>query len=159
VEKGFRDSMFKGPLADFPVVGVKIDLNDGSYHDVDSSERAFYIAACDCFRETMRASQPVLLEPIMRCDVECPELDQGSVVGDIISRRGLITQTDTRDKISYITAEVPLANTFGYATDLRSMTKGQGTFSMELAKYSVVPRNLQDDIIAERKKQLAARNA
>ncbi|MFO0383728.1 MAG: elongation factor G, partial [Pirellula sp.] len=159
VEKGFRDSMFKGPLADFPVVGVKIDLNDGSYHDVDSSERAFYIAACDCFRETMRASQPVLLEPIMRCDVECPELDQGSVVGDIISRRGLITQTDTRDKISYITAEVPLANTFGYATDLRSMTKGQGTFSMELAKYSVVPRNLQDDIISERKKQLAARNA
>jgi elongation factor G len=159
IEKGFRDSMAKGPLADFPVVGVKIDLNDGSYHDVDSSERAFYIAACDCFRETMRASQPVLLEPIMRCDVECPELDQGSVVGDIISRRGLIVQTDTRDNISYITAEVPLANTFGYATDLRSMTKGQGTFSMELAKYAVVPRNLQDDIIAERKKQLAARNA
>jgi elongation factor G len=93
----------------------------------------------------------------MRCDVECPELDQGSVVGDIISRRGLVTQTDTRDKISYITAEVPLANTFGYATDLRSMTKGQGTFSMELAKYAAVPRNLQDDIIAERKKQLAAR--
>jgi elongation factor G len=157
VEKGFRDSMVRGPLADFPVVGVQIDLNDGSYHDVDSSERAFYIAACDCFRETMRASSPVLLEPIMRCDVECPENDQGSVVGDIISRRGLVTQTDTRDKISYITAEVPLANTFGYATDLRSMTKGQGTFSMELAKYSVVPRSLQDDIISERKKQLAAR--
>jgi elongation factor G len=157
VEKGFRDSMVKGPLADFPVVGVKIDLKDGSYHDVDSSERAFYIAACDCFRETMRASTPVLLEPIMRCDVECPENDQGSVVGDIISRRGLVTQTDTRDRVSYITAEVPLSNTFGYATDLRSMTKGQGTFSMELAKYSVVPRNLQDDIISERKKQLAAR--
>jgi elongation factor G len=157
VEKGFRDSMVKGPLADFPVVGVKIDLKDGSYHDVDSSERAFYIAACDCFRETMRAATPVLLEPIMRCDVECPENDQGSVVGDIISRRGLVTQTDTRDRVSYITAEVPLSNTFGYATDLRSMTKGQGTFSMELAKYSVVPRNLQDDIISERKKQLAAR--
>jgi elongation factor G len=93
----------------------------------------------------------------MRCDVECPENDQGSVVGDIISRRGLVTQTDTRDRVSYITAEVPLSNTFGYATDLRSMTKGQGTFSMELAKYSVVPRNLQDDIINERKKQLAAR--
>jgi len=157
VEKGFRDSMVKGPLADFPVVGVKIDLKDGSYHDVDSSERSFYIAACDCFRETMRAASPVLLEPIMRCDVECPENDQGSVVGDIISRRGLVTQTDTRDRVSYITAEVPLSNTFGYATDLRSMTKGQGTFSMELAKYSVVPRNLQDDIISERKKQLAAR--
>jgi elongation factor G len=157
VEKGFKDSLLKGPLADFPVVGVKIELEDGSYHDVDSSERAFYIAACDCFRETMRASNPMLLEPIMRCDIECPENDQGSVVGDIISRRGLVTQTDARDRVSYISAEVPLANTFGYATDLRSMTKGQGTFAMELAKYSAVPRSLQDDIISERKKQLAAR--
>lgn len=157
VEKGFRDSMFKGPLAEFPVVGVKIDLEDGSYHDVDSSERAFYIAACDCFRETMRSSNPMLLEPIMKCDVECPEDYQGSVVGDIIARRGLVNNTDARDGISYITAEVPLANTFGYATDLRSMTKGQGTFAMELARYSPVPRSLQDDIINERKKQLAAR--
>ena len=157
VEKGFRDSMFKGPLAEFPVVGVKIDLEDGSYHDVDSSERAFYIAACDCFRETMRASSPMLLEPIMKCDIECPENDQGSVVGDVISRRGLVNNTDARDGVSYITAEVPLANTFGYATDLRSMTKGQGTFAMELARYSAVPRSLQDDIINERKKQLAAR--
>ncbi|MFM7515882.1 MAG: elongation factor G [Pirellula sp.] len=157
VEKGFKDSMFKGPLAEFPVVGVKIDLEDGSYHDVDSSERAFYIAACDCFRETLRAASPMLLEPIMKCDIECPENDQGSVVGDIISRRGLVNNTDARDGISYITAEVPLANTFGYATDLRSMTKGQGTFAMELARYSAVPRSLQDDIINERKKQLAAR--
>ena len=157
VEKGFRDSMFKGPLAEFPVVGVKIDLEDGSYHDVDSSERAFYIAACDCFRETLRASSPMLLEPIMKCDIECPENDQGSVVGDVISRRGLVNNTDARDGVSYITAEVPLANTFGYATDLRSMTKGQGTFAMELARYSAVPRSLQDDIINERKKQLAQR--
>jgi elongation factor G len=156
VEKGFRDSMAKGPLADFPVVGVKMDLIDGSYHDVDSSERAFYIAACDCFRETLRASNPVLLEPVMKCDIECPENDQGSVVGDVISRRGLVNNTDARDGVSYITAEVPLANTFGYATDLRSMTKGQGTFAMELARYAPVPRNLQDDIISERKKQLAA---
>lgn len=157
VEKGFKDSMFKGPLAEFPVVGVKIELEDGSYHDVDSSERAFYIAACDCFRETLRASNPMLLEPIMKCDIECPENDQGSVVGDVISRRGLVNNTDARDGVSYITAEVPLANTFGYATDLRSMTKGQGTFAMELARYSPVPRSLQDEIINERKKQLAAR--
>jgi elongation factor G len=104
----------------------------------------------------MRASNPLLLEPIMKCDIECPENDQGSVVGDIISRRGLVNNTDARDGVSYITAEVPLANTFGYATDLRSMTKGQGTFAMELARYAPVPRSLQDDIIAERKKQLAA---
>jgi elongation factor G len=156
VEKGFRDSMHKGPLAEFPVVGVKIDLNDGSYHDVDSSERAFYIAACDCFRQSMRESNPTLLEPIMKCDIECPENDQGTVVGNLISRRGLINQTDARDNVSYISAEVPLSETFGYATDLRSMTKGQGTFSMELSTYREVPRNLQEGIITERKKNLAA---
>ncbi len=153
VEKGFRDSIKRGPLADYPVVGVRIELDDGSYHDVDSSERAFYIAACDCFRETMRASKPVLLEPIMKCDIECPELYQGDVVGDVTSRRGIITSTDIRDGLSYISCEVPLNETFGYATDLRSMTKGQGTFAMELATYRPVPRNLQDDLIAERKKQ------
>jgi len=156
VEKGFRDSIHKGPLAEYPVVGVKIDLMDGSYHDVDSSERSFYICACDCFRETMRASKPMLLEPIMKCEIECPELYQGDVVGDVIRRRGLIQSTDARDMTSYIIAEVPLSETFGYATDLRSMTKGQGTFTMELATYRAVPRNLQDDIIAERKKQQAA---
>ena len=153
VEKGFRDSLTKGPLADFPVVGVRIDLNDGSYHDVDSSERAFYICACDCFRQTMRESNPTLLEPIMKCDIECPEAYQGDVVGDVTSRRGIITSTDARDGISYITAEVPLNQTFGYATDLRSMTKGQGTFAMELACYRQMPRNLQEDVITERKKQ------
>ncbi len=153
MEKGFRDSLLKGPLADYPVVGVRIDLNDGSYHDVDSSERAFYIAACDCFRETMRESKPVILEPIMKVEIECPEIYQGDVVGDVIRRRGLIGQTDTRDGISYINAEVPLAETFGYATDLRSMSKGQGTFTMELATYRRAPANVQEDIIAERKKQ------
>jgi elongation factor G len=153
VEKGFRDSLNKGPLADYPVVGVRIDLNDGSYHDVDSSERAFYIAACDCFRETMRAAKPVILEPIMKVEIECPEVYQGDVVGDVIRRRGLIGQTDTRDGISYINCEIPLAETFGYATDLRSMSKGQGTFTMELATYRRAPSNVQEEIIAERKKQ------
>jgi elongation factor G len=153
VEKGFRDSLGKGPLADYPVVGVRIDLNDGSYHDVDSSERAFYIAACDCFRESMRASKPVILEPIMKVEIECPEIYQGDVVGDVIRRRGLIGQTDTREGVSYINCEVPLAETFGYATDLRSMTKGQGTFTMELATYRRAPSNVQEEIIAERKKQ------
>ena len=153
VEKGFRDSVGKGPLADYPVVGVRIDLHDGSYHDVDSSERAFYICACDCFRETMRQSKPVLLEPIMKVEIECPELYQGDVVGDVIRRRGIISSTDARDSISYINCEVPLAETFGYATDLRSMTKGQGTFTMELATYRRCPSNVQEDVIAERKKQ------
>jgi elongation factor G len=156
IEKGFRDSMGKGPLADFPVVGVQMDLDDGSFHDVDSSERSFYIASCDCFRKTLADSKPILLEPIMKCEIECPEPYQGDVVGDVTSRRGIISSTDIRDNVSYIVAEVPLSETFGYATDLRSMTKGQGTFAMELLTYRAVPRNLQDDIIVERKKQQEA---
>jgi len=155
VEKGFRDSLAKGPVAEYPVVGTKIELTDGSYHDVDSSEKAFYTAAQGCFREYFQKASPVLLEPIMNIEVECPESFQGPVVGDIISRRGLITNTDVRDGISVATAEVPLAETFGYATDLRSMTQGQGTFTMEFRKYSQVPSNIQQDIIeAKRKAQL-----
>lgn len=156
VEKGFRDSLGKGPLAEFPVVGVRIDLRDGSYHDVDSSERAFYICAQGCFRESMQKAKTVLLEPIMKVELECPEDYQGDVVGDVIRRRGLITSTDIRDRISYVIAEVPLAETFGYATDLRSMTKGQGTFTMELLNYRRCPGNVQDEIVAQRnKKELA----
>jgi len=155
VEKGFRDSLTKGPVAEYPVVGTKIELIDGSYHDVDSSEKAFYTAAQGCFREYFQKAAPVLLEPIMNIEVECPESFQGPVVGDIISRRGLITNTDVRDGISVATAEVPLAETFGYATDLRSMTQGQGTFTMEFCKYNQVPSNVQQDIIeAKRKAQL-----
>jgi elongation factor G len=152
VEKGFRDSLGKGPVAEFPVVGTKINLTDGSYHDVDSSEKAFYTAAQGCFREYFTKAAPVLLEPIMNIEIECPESFQGPVVGDIISRRGVITNTDVRDGISIATAEVPLAETFGYATDLRSMTQGQGTFTMEFAKYSRVPSNIQEEIVASKKK-------
>jgi len=152
VEKGFRDSLGKGPVAEFPVVGTKIDLQDGSYHDVDSSEKAFYTAAQGCFREYFTKADPVLLEPIMNIEIECPESFQGPVVGDIISRRGLITNTDVREGITIATAEVPLAETFGYATDLRSMTQGQGTFTMEFASYRRVPSNIQEEIIAAKKK-------
>lgn len=157
VEKGMRDSIGKGPLAEFPVVGVRIDLRDGSYHEVDSSERAFYICAQGCFRETMQKAKPVLLEPIMKVELECPELYQGDVVGDVIRRRGVIASTDIRDTISYIIAEMPLAETFGYATDLRSMTKGQGTFTMELLTYRKTPGNVQEEIIAQRRKRELAK--
>jgi elongation factor G len=148
-----RDSVHKGPLAEYPVVGVRIDLRDGSYHDVDSSERAFYICAQGCFRESMQKAKPVLLEPIMKVELECPESYQGDVVGDVIRRRGLIVSTDSRDAVSYVIAEVPLAETFGYATDLRSMTKGQGTFTMELLCYRKCPGNVQEEIVAKRKKK------
>jgi elongation factor G len=154
IEKGFRDSLGKGPVAEFPVVGTRIDLEDGSYHEVDSSEKAFYICAQGCFREYFKQASPKLLEPIMNVEIECPEHFQGTVVGDIIRRRGIMTSTDILDGISIIKAEVPLAETFGYATDLRSLTQGQGTFTMELAAYRQTPTHIQEEIIDAKKKQL-----
>jgi elongation factor G len=153
IEKGFRDILDKGPLAEFPVVGTKIDLDDGSFHEVDSSEKAFYTAAQGCFREYFKQASPKLLEPIMKVEIECPEDFQGTVVGDIIKRRGIMNSNDIIDGNSVIIAEVPLAETFGYATDLRSMTQGQGTFTMELATYRETPSNIQEEIIEAKRKE------
>ncbi|NND98022.1 MAG: elongation factor G [Pirellulaceae bacterium] len=152
IEKGFRDILGKGPVAEYPVVGTRIDLDDGSFHEVDSSEKAFYTAAQGCFREYFKQAAPKLLEPIMNIEIECPEDFQGTVVGDVIKRRGIMNSNDIVDGNSVILAEVPLAETFGYATDLRSMTQGQGTFTMELATFRQVPSNIQEEII-EKKKQ------
>jgi len=152
VEKGFRDSLSKGPVAEFPIVGIKAILEDGSYHDVDSSDMAFQICARNCFRETFLKTKPVLLEPIMKVEIEVPTQFQGPVAGEINSRRGLIVATEVKGAIATIEAEVPLAETFGYSTDLRSMTQGQGTFTMEFSKYRRVPGNIQEDIVAEKKK-------
>ena len=152
VEKGFRDSLIKGPVAEYPVVGTAIDLDDGSFHEVDSSEKSFYNAAQGCFREYFKKAGPKLLEPVMNVEIECPEDFQGPVVGDVIRRRGIMTNTDTENGACVIRAEVPLAETFGYATDLRSMTQGQGTFTMELGKYAQVPSNIQEEIIEAKKK-------
>ncbi|MCO6455795.1 MAG: elongation factor G [Pirellulaceae bacterium] len=151
VEKGFRDCLMKGPVAQFPVVGLKTIVEDGSYHEVDSSDKAFQICGQGCFRETFPKTRPVLLEPIMKIEIECPENFQGAVVGDITGRRGIIMSTDMRSGVTAITAEVPLAETFGYATDLRSMTQGQGTFTMELSTYRRVPPSIQEEVIAEKK--------
>jgi elongation factor G len=154
VEKGFRDSLHKGPVAGFPIVGVKGILEDGSYHEVDSSDMAFQTAGRNCFRETFLATKPVLLEPIMKIEIEVPTSFQGSVVGDLTSRRGMIVATEMKGNTATIEGEIPLAETFGYSTDLRSMTQGQGTFTMEFAKYRRVPSNIQLEVIAERKAQL-----
>jgi elongation factor G len=153
VEKGMRESITKGTVAGYPVVRFKVTLEDGSYHDVDSSDRAFQIAAKDCFREYFKRTKPALLEPIMKIEIECPENFQGSVVGDVNSRRGIITATDTRDGVAVISAEVPLAETFGYSTDLRSMTQGQGTFWMEFLCYRRTPNSVQEQIIEDKKQQ------
>jgi len=152
VEKGFRDSLHKGPVAGFPIVGVKATLSDGSYHDVDSSDMAFQICARNCFRETFMNTKPVLLEPIMKMEIECPSNFQGPVTGNLTSRRGMVVASEIQGNLSVIEAEVPLAETFGYSTDLRSLTQGQGTFTMEFAKYARVPKSVQEEIVLERKK-------
>jgi len=153
VEKGFRDSLHKGPVAEFPIVGVKAYLEDGSYHDVDSSDMAFQTCARNCFRETFLKTKPVLLEPIMKVEIEVPTQYQGPVAGELTSRRGLIVSTEVKGNVATIEGEVPLAETFGYSTDLRSMTQGQGTFTMEFSKYRRVPASIQEEIIAEKKKK------
>jgi elongation factor G len=159
VEKGFRDSMHKGPLAGYEVMGVKMVLQDGSYHDVDSSDMAFQICARDCFRETFRRADPVLLEPIMKVEVETPVEFQGPVTGTISSKRGVILGTESRSGFAVITAEVPLAEMFGYSNDLRSMTQGKGTFSMEFLKYQKVPARFQEEIVKKAQLEKATAKA
>jgi elongation factor G len=153
VEKGFRESLHKGPIAGYEVLGVQMRLEDGSYHDVDSSTMAFEICARDCFRETFKRSEPVLLEPIMKVEVEIPTEFQGPVTGTVSSKRGVILGTESRSGYSVITAEVPLAEMFGYSNNLRSMTQGKGSFSMEFLKYQKVPSSFQEEIV--KKAQLA----
>ncbi len=155
VEKGFRQSLEKGPVAGYPVVGLKVVLEDGSYHEVDSSEMAFNICAKTTMRETFLKTKPVLLEPVMKVEIECPSDFQGPVVGDLTGRRGMIVSTEVEGATCKIEGEVPLAETFGYSTDLRSMTQGQGTFTMEFSRYKPAPAAIAKDVIAERKATLA----
>jgi elongation factor G len=155
VEKGFRESMHKGPVAGYEVIGVHMRLEDGSYHDVDSSTMAFEICARDCFRETFKKADPVLLEPIMKVEVEIPTEFQGPVTGAISSKRGVILGTESRSGYTVISAEVPLAEMFGYSNDLRSATQGKGSFSMEFLKYQKLPSRFQDEIV--KKAQTAAK--
>ena len=150
VEKGLRDSMAKGVLAGFPVTNIKATLYDGSYHDVDSSEMAFKMAASIAFKKGMQEAQPVLLEPIMKLKITIPEEYMGDVMGDISKKRGRILgmEPDERGK-QVIYAEAPQAETFKYAIDLRSMTQGRGYFEMELEKYEEVPNIIAEKIIED----------
>ena len=153
VDKGFQRAMVKGPLIGSEVVGVRMKLQDGSYHDVDSSEMAFNIAGFDCLRKLLREEAKVALqEPIMLMEVEAPDEFQGSVTGHISSKRGIVNSSEVKAGTVYLTAEVPLAAMFDYANELRSMTQGKGTFSMEFCKYSQVPKSLQDEVIEKRRR-------
>ena len=156
VEKGFRAGLPKGPVAGYPVVGLRVSLDDGSFHEVDSSEMAFQTAAKTAMREVFPQTKPILLEPVMKIEIECPNDFQGSVVGDLIGRRGMIMATSMDGPVARIEGEIPLAETFGYSTDLRSMTQGQGTFTMEFARYKRLPPSLEREVIAQRKKESLA---
>jgi len=146
VDKGVQEAMTSGVLAGFPMVDIKVALYDGSYHEVDSSEMAFKIAGSICFKEAARKAKPVLLEPIMKVEVVTPEDFMGDVMGDLNSRRGMIQGMEEAPAGKIIRAEVPLAEMFGYATDLRSATQGRATYSMEFAKYNEVPASIAEAI-------------
>jgi elongation factor G len=148
VDKGLQDTLPNGVLAGFPVVDVKVTLFDGSYHDVDSNENAFKMAASMAFKDAMRKANPVLLEPMMSVEVETPEDYMGNVMGDLSGRRGIVQgMEDLPGGIKAIKAEVPLAEMFGYATQLRSLTQGRATYSMEFKHYNEAPKNVADAVI------------
>ncbi|BAT72225.1 elongation factor G [Thermosulfidibacter takaii ABI70S6] len=152
VEKGVREAMETGVLAGYPMVDVKVKLVDGSYHEVDSSDMAFKIAASMAFKEAASKAQPVLLEPIMKVEVIVPEEYMGEVIGDLNARRGRIQSIDERKNAKVIDALVPLAEMFGYATTLRSLTQGRGTFTMQFSHYEEVPQNVAQEIIGKKNK-------
>ncbi|MBN3032748.1 MAG: elongation factor G [Candidatus Saganbacteria bacterium] len=147
VEAGIKEAMATGVIAGYPVIDVRATLFDGSYHDVDSSEIAFKIAASLGFKDAVRKAKPVLLEPVMKVEVEVPEQYMGDVIGNLSSRRGHIEEMEARGGIQTIKAKVPLATMFGYSTDLRSLTQGRGNYTMEFNEYREVPKALADQLI------------
>jgi elongation factor G len=153
VEKGLRECMEHGPLAGYPVVGVKAVLYDGSYHDVDSNELSFKMAAALAYKEGLKNAKPILLEPIHTLKIAVPGEYLGDVMGDVNKRRGRIMGTDTEGETSIITAEIPLAEIKTYTMELRSLTRGSGKFVSEFLAYEEVPFALVDKIIAESKQE------
>jgi elongation factor G len=149
VEKGLNSVLGSGPLAGFPVIDMKVTLLDGAYHEVDSSALAFEIASRAALREAMQKAGPVLLEPIMKVEVVTPEEYTGGVIGDLNSRRGHIQGQDMRGNANVVNAMVPLANMFGYVNNLRSMSQGRATFTMQFDHYEQVPNNVAAEIQAK----------
>jgi elongation factor G len=157
-DKGFKEAIKKGTLIGFPIVGVRVTLNDGASHAVDSSEQAFKTAALMGFREAYAQAKPTILEPIMKVEVEAPTEFQGSVVGQVNQRRGVIMETKTDETVT-ILAEVPLNTMFGYSTDLRSATQGKGNYTMEFSRYAPVPRQEQEEMIKAYRERVAKEQA
>jgi len=147
VDKGVKEALEGGVIAGYPVVDVKVTIFDGSYHDVDSNEMAFKIAGSMAVKEGVRRAKPVLLEPVMKVEVVTPEDYYGDIVGDLNRRRGQIVGMEDSVSGKVVTAEVPLAEMFGYATSMRSMSQGRATFTMEFAKYLEVPNNVAEAVM------------
>src|SRR5256712_11714053 len=157
VEKGIREALDNGVLAGYPIVDIKVRLTDGSYHEVDSSEMAFKIAASMGFKEACRRAKPGLRAPVMDVEVVTPEADMGAIVGDLNSRRGRILSMEARGSSQVIRANVPLGQMFGYATEMRSMTQGRATYTMQFARYEEVPAAIAEEIMAKVAGKPAAR--
>ncbi len=149
VEKGIRDAMGRGVLAGYPVIDVKAKLYDGSFHQVDSSGPAFEVAASMAFQDGAKEAGVHLLEPVMDVEVVTPEDFMGDVIGDLNARRGNVTGMSQRSNMKVVTAEVPLATMFGYATDVRSKTQGRATYTMQFKEYQAVPNNIAREIVAK----------
>ena len=149
VGKGIEEALETGVVAGYPTLDVRVELVDGSYHDVDSSEVAFKVAGSLAIKEALRKSDPILLEPMMAVEVETPSEYMGNVMGGISSRRGMIQGQEERGSAIAIKANVPLSEMFGYATDLRSNTQGRASYTMQFAHYAPVPKNVAEEIIAK----------
>jgi len=156
---GFKRALEQGPLIEAEVVRAGVDLDDGSYHDVDSSEKAFETCGWQAIRDALKKADVALLEPIMKLEVEAPDEFQGSVTGHLSSKRGIVNSSEVREGTVYLEAEVPLAEMFDYANELRSMTQGKGGFSMEFAVYRQCPRNIQEEVVERRRKEKEERLA
>ncbi len=149
IDQGIKEALETGPLAGYPCVGVEVDLYDGSYHDVDSSEIAFKIAGSMAFQDACKRARPVLMEPVMAVEVVTPEDYMGEIIGDITSRRGRIHSMEGRGNAQVITCKVPLSEMFGYATDLRSMSQGRANYTMQFASYEQAPKSVSEEVVAK----------
>jgi len=149
IDQGIKEALETGPLAGYPVTGVEVDLYDGSFHDVDSSEIAFKIAGSMAFQDACKRARPVLMEPVMAVEISTPEEYMGEVIGDITSRRGRIQSMEARGSTQVIACKVPLSEMFGYATDLRSLTQGRASYSMQFAAYEQAPKNVEAEVVAK----------
>nr|MCR5761151.1 elongation factor G [Sphaerochaetaceae bacterium] len=145
-EKGFQTAMKKGPQLEFPIVGVRVCINDGAWHPVDSSDMAFQTAAIAAFKEAFAKAKPTILEPIMKVEIEGPSEFQGAIFGTVNQRRGMIVSSTEDNNVCTVDAEVPLAEMFGYSTVLRSMTQGKAEYSMEVCRYAKVPQSIAEDL-------------